>query len=148
MVPPKLASLIPQAKPPTGEVLHISSFGIVRQGKKVLLLKMQRPEAYAGKWVLPARIINFGEDPSQAMARIAESLLGSPAKSLSLIDLQSYGDRHWDLCCVYDVRVSEHSKPSQEVERMEYFDLDSLPAELMEDHREVLQGLRAKKILW
>jgi ADP-ribose pyrophosphatase YjhB (NUDIX family) len=145
--PPKLASLIPQAPPPTGEVLHISAFGIVKQGEKILLLKMHRPDAYAGKWVLPARIINFGENPSEAMGRITQATLGSDAKSLKLIDLQSYGDRHWDLCCVYDIQVSGRSEPSKDVEKVEYFEVDSLPAELLEDHREVIQGLRDKKIL-
>ena len=143
----KLASLIPQAPPQTGEVLHISSFGIVRLGGKILLLKMFRPETYAGKWVLPARIINFGEDPSDAMARIASTMLGTAPRTSRLIDLQSYGDRHWDLCCVYEVGVDGSVKPSDAVEKFEYFDPASLPPELLDGHREVVQGLREKGLV-
>jgi len=147
MSQPKLASLIPQAPPPTGEVLHISSFGIVKRGDEILLAKMLKPEMYAGKWTLPARIINFGEDPEAAMRRIVATMLGSDPNSLRLIDLQSYGDRHWDLCCVYDVRVKESSRLSGDVEKVQYFGLEALPQELLEGHREVIQGLRNKKIL-
>jgi ADP-ribose pyrophosphatase YjhB (NUDIX family) len=147
MSQPKRASLIPQGTPPTGEVLHISSFGIVRRGNAILLLKKLRPERHAGKWTLPASVINYGEDPAEAMKRIVVMLLGKEPTGLKLIDLQSYGTEHWDLCCVYDVQLPEVGTLSSDVEKVEYFDISSLPPELVEGHLEVLQLLIDRKLL-
>jgi ADP-ribose pyrophosphatase YjhB (NUDIX family) len=151
MSQPKLASLIPQTAPPgtppTGEVMHISSFGIVRRGNAILLMKKLRPERHAGRWTLPASVINYGEDPAEAMKRIVASNLGKEPTGLKLIDLQSYGVEHWDLCCVYDVQLLDVGTLSKDVEKVEYFDASNLPRELVDGHREVLQLLIDRKLV-
>jgi ADP-ribose pyrophosphatase YjhB (NUDIX family) len=147
MSQPKLASLVPQGTPPTGEVLHISSFGIVRRGTVILLTKKLKPERHAGKWTLPASVINYGEDPAEAMRRIVLSYLGKEPAGVRLIDLQSYGIDHWDLCCVYEVRLPELGVLSTDIEKVEYFDVESMPLELVEGHREVLQTLLDRNLL-
>ena len=69
----KAARLIPQIQgQQSDEVMHVSSFGIVKRGdsNELLLVKKIRPESSAGKWLLPSAIINFGESPEAAMKRI------------------------------------------------------------------------------
>ncbi|MDA4122498.1 MAG: NUDIX domain-containing protein [Thaumarchaeota archaeon] len=137
----KQARLVPQTGEPGEEVVHLSSFGIVKQGGKVLLMKMIRPERHAGKWALPALVINYGENPLQAISRVTQSSLGVAPKGVRILDVQSYGDKHWDICFVYKMELSGPEAHSQDVESVEYFDLAALPAGLLEGHREVLQSL-------
>src|SRR5579864_4649492 len=102
----KMARLIPQ--PPgqqSEEMVHISSFARVRNGNEILLVKKNKPDYTAGKWVFPSSLINFGEDPGAAMERIIKEQLGVAPKSVKLIDVQSYGGKHWDICFIYEVTI-------------------------------------------
>lgn len=141
----KIARLAPfaQGQQPE-EVVHISSFAIVRNGNKLLLVKRLRPEFTAGKWTFPSSLINIGEHPEHAMKRIVREQVGAEAKSLKLLDVQSYGDKHWDICFVYDVSVDSIGKVSQDIEKAEYFERGKLPPEFRADHAEVLQSLGTK----
>jgi ADP-ribose pyrophosphatase YjhB (NUDIX family) len=146
MSAPRLARLVPQTTAVAEEVLHISSFGIVRQGKKILLLR-RRTGASAGKLTLPASLINYGEHPEDAMRRIIGALTGTKPSSTKLLDIQSYGDSHWDLCLIYSVEIPGVGTLPQDVEKAEYLDASDLPSDLREDHREVLQNLKQKGVL-
>jgi ADP-ribose pyrophosphatase YjhB (NUDIX family) len=141
----KMARLVPQ---PQGqqpeEMMHISSFAIVKKGKELLLIKRLRPEFTAGKWTFPSALINFGEHPESAMKRIIREQLGAEARNVKLVDVQSYGDKHWDLCFVYEVSIDGVGKVSQDIEKAEYFDRGKLPPEFRVDHAEVLQTLGSK----
>src|SRR5271169_2598724 len=95
------------------EVMHISSFAIAKKGNQLLLEKKLRPEFSAGKWVLPSAIINFGEHPESAVRRIVQEQVGAEAKNVKLLDIQSYGDKHWDLCFVYEVSIDDVGYVSQ-----------------------------------
>ena len=140
-----MARLVPQ---PQGqqpeEMMHISSFAIAKRGKELLLVKRLRPEFTAGKWVFPSALINFGEHPESAMKRIIKERLGAEPRSMKLVDIQSYGDKHWDLCFVYEVSIDGVGKVSQDIEKAEYFDRGKLPPEFRADHAEVLQTLGSK----
>jgi ADP-ribose pyrophosphatase YjhB (NUDIX family) len=125
------------------EVVHISSFGIIKRGNELLLVKKIRPEFTAGKWVFPSSIINFGEHPKSAIKRIVREQLGVEPKNARLLDVQSYGDKHWDICFVYDVSLESVGKLSQDIERAEYFDRAKLPPEFRSDNMEVLQSLES-----
>jgi ADP-ribose pyrophosphatase YjhB (NUDIX family) len=127
--------------------MHISSFGIVRQGSSILLMKKLKPEFHAGKWALPASVINYGEDPAVAMKRIANNFLGKEPVNVKLIDVQSYGTEHWDLCFVYETQLPEPGEISKDVEKVGYFGTSSLPPDIVEGHREVLQTLADRKLL-
>jgi ADP-ribose pyrophosphatase YjhB (NUDIX family) len=141
----KTARLVPQAPgQQSEEVAHISVFAIIKRGNELLLAKRIRPEFTAGKWVLPSAIINFGEHPESAIKRIIREGLGADSKNVRLLDVQSYGDKHWDICFVYDVSIDGVGKLSPDVERAEYFDRGKLPPEFRSDHVEVLQGLGSK----
>jgi ADP-ribose pyrophosphatase YjhB (NUDIX family) len=142
----KAARLVPQVPGQQAEeVAHISSFGIIKRGNnELLLVKKIRPEFSAGKWVFPSAIINFGEPPEAAMKRIVRELLGVDPKITKLVDIQSYGDKHWDLCFVYDVFIEGIGKLHPDIERAEYFDRGKLPPELRSDNLEVLQNLGSK----
>ncbi len=63
---------------------------------RFLLVKKNKPDYTAGKWVFPSSLINFGEDPRLAIERIVKEQLGAAPISVKLLDVQSYGDKHWD----------------------------------------------------
>jgi len=141
----KTARLTPQVQGQQTEyVTHISSFAIIRRGNELLLVKRTRPEFTAGKWVFPSAVINFGEHPELAVKRIIREQLGVDSKNVSLFDIQSYGDKHWDICFVYDVSIDGTGKLSEDIEKVEYFDKRKLPPEFRSDHMEVLQSYEDK----
>jgi hypothetical protein len=141
----KTARLTPQVQgQQSEEIVHISAFAIIKRGNELLLAKKLRPEFTAGKWVFPSAIINFGEDPGLAIKRIVRDQLGADSKNVRLLDVQSYGDKHWDICFVYDVSIDGIGSLSQDIERAEYFDRGKLPPEFRSDHMEVLQALGSK----
>ncbi|MFI5419529.1 MAG: NUDIX hydrolase [Nitrososphaerales archaeon] len=128
------------------EMVHISSFGRVRNDDdEILLVKKLRPESSAGKWVFPSAIINFGEDPKLAMGRIIREQIGASPSTIKLLDVQSYGDKHWDLCFVYDVIIDKVGKLHQDVETAAYFNREKLPPEFRADNLEVLETLEKKE---
>jgi ADP-ribose pyrophosphatase YjhB (NUDIX family) len=147
MTTPSVARLIPQPAVggPFEEFVHISCFAIIKKGDKLLLEKKLRPESSAGKWVIPAAVINYGEDPLAAVKRVVEEQLGTDAKKSELIDVESYGDKHWDICFVYKVEIPNVGTLSKDVEKTDYFELLNLPPELRDDHKEVLDTLKARK---
>ena len=63
---------------------------------------------------------------------------------MKLLDIQSFGDKHWDLCFIYEVAIDGVGKVSQDIEKAEYFDRGKLPPEFRSDHAEVLQALGSK----
>jgi ADP-ribose pyrophosphatase YjhB (NUDIX family) len=141
----KMARLTPQAPgQQSEEMMHISSFAITKRGKELLLVKRIRPEFTAGKWIFPSSIINYGEHPEAAAKRIVKEQLGAEAKNVKLVDIQSFGDKHWDLCFVYEVSIDGVGKVSQDIEKAEYFDRGKLPTEFRSDHAEVLQTLGSR----
>lgn len=142
---PKGARLVPQIPgQQSEEVVHISSFAIIKKDNQFLLVKKLRPEFTAGKWVLPSSLIYFGEDPEAAMERIVKEQVGWEPKDVRLLQVQSYGDKHWDLCFVYGVSIDGIGKLHPDNEKAEYFDPDRLPPEFRSDHLEVLQNFEAK----
>ena len=141
----KTARLTPQPQgQQSEEVMHVSSFAIVKKSNELLLVKRIRPEFSAGKWVFPSAIINFGEHPESAIKRIVKEQIGAEPKNVKLIDIQSYGDKHWDLCFVYEISIDGVGKVSPDIEKAEYFDRGKLPPEFRSDNAEVLQGLGSK----
>ena len=66
--------------------------------------------------------------------------------SLKLLDVQSYGDKHWDLCFVFQVEIPGAGKLGQDFDKADYFDLAKLPPELRDDHREVLDMAKSRKV--
>jgi ADP-ribose pyrophosphatase YjhB (NUDIX family) len=145
---PKLARLVPQ---PEGtqpeEVMHVSSFSLVRRGTSLLLVKRSRPERLAGKWCLPAAILMFGEDPASGVRRVIKEQLGVAASAARLLDVQSYGDKHWDMCFVYDVETPGEGKLGEDFDKAEYFEVSQLPSELRDDHREVIDMAKSRRVL-
>jgi ADP-ribose pyrophosphatase YjhB (NUDIX family) len=144
----KMARLIPQ--PPgqqSEEMVHISSFARVRNGDEILLVKKNKPDYTAGKWVFPSSIINFGEDPGLAIERIVKEQLGVSPTGVKLLDVQSYGGKHWDLCFVYEVTIDRVGKLSADIDTAAYFGRKKLPPEFRSDHLEVLNGLENAKEL-
>jgi ADP-ribose pyrophosphatase YjhB (NUDIX family) len=148
MSTPKTAKLVPQ---PEGsqpeEVMHVSSFALVRKGAQLLLLRRVKPERMVGSWNLPSAVINYGEDPGAAALRIVKDQVGAMPTILKLIDVQSFGDKHWDLCFVFHVEIPSMGKLGGDFDKSEYFDLSKLPPELREGHREVLDAAKARKVV-
>jgi ADP-ribose pyrophosphatase YjhB (NUDIX family) len=148
MSTPKTARLVPQ---PEGtqpeEVMHISSFVLVRKGTQLLLARRVKPERWAGKWCVPGAIIFYGEDPGAAALRIIREQLGAAATSLKLLDVQSYGVKHWDMCFLFHADIPGALKLSGEFDKADYFDLANLPPETREDHKEVVAMAMSRKVV-
>jgi len=148
MSSPKTAKLVPQTDgTQPEEVMHISSFVLVRKGAQLLLVRRVRPERLAGNWCLPSAVINYGEDPGAAALRIVLEQLGSTATTLKLLDVQSYGEKHWDLCFVFQAEIPGAEKLGADYDKADYFDLAKLPPELREGHREVLDMAKSRKVV-
>jgi len=148
MSSPKIARLVPQ---PDGtqpeEVMHISSFVFVRKGAQLLLARRVKPERWAGKWCIPGAIIYYGEDPGAAALRIVREQVGATATALRLLDVQSYGEKHWDMCFLFHADIPGVGKLGGDFDKAEFFDLANLPPELREDHREVLAMAKSRKVV-
>jgi ADP-ribose pyrophosphatase YjhB (NUDIX family) len=148
MSSPKTARLVPQ---PDGtqpeEVMHVSSFALVRKGALLLLVRRTRPERMAGNWCLPGAVITYGEDPAGAARRVVGEQLGTTASGVKLLDVQSFGDKHWDLCFVYQVETPGVGKLGEDFDKADYFELANLPPELREGHREVLDMAKSRKVI-
>ncbi len=148
MSSPMTARLVPQ---PDGtqpeEVMHISSFVLVRKGSQLLLVRRARPERMAGSWFLPSAVINYGEDPGAAALRIVREQLGASATALKLLDVQSFGDKHWDLCFVFHAELPAMGKLGDDFDKADYFYLANLPPELREGNREVLDMAKSRKVV-
>jgi ADP-ribose pyrophosphatase YjhB (NUDIX family) len=142
----KTARLTPQPQgQQSEEIMHISSFAIItKSGHDLLLAKRIRPEFTAGKWTFPSSIINFGEHPESAIKRIVNEQLGAEPKNVRLLEVESFGDKHWDLCFIYEVSIDSVGKVSQDIEKAEYFDREKLPPEFRSDNAEVLESLGSK----
>jgi ADP-ribose pyrophosphatase YjhB (NUDIX family) len=148
MSSPKTAKLVPQADgTQPEEVLHISSFVLVMKGAQLLLIRRVKPERLAGSWCLPSAVINYGEDPGAAALRIVREQVGATATALKLIDVQSFGDKHWDMCFVFHAETAGAAKLGGDFDKAEYFDLAKLPPELREGHREVLDAAKSRKVV-
>ena len=148
MSAPKTAKLVPQ---PDGtqpdEVMHISSFAFVRKEGQLLLVRRIRPERLAGSWSVPSAVINYGEDPGHAALRIVREQLGGVPTGMKLLDVQSFGDKHWDLCFVFDMEIPSTGKLGDDFDKADYFDLARLPLELREGHREVIDFAKSRKVI-
>ena len=112
----------------------------------MLLVKRAKPERWAGKWCIPSAILNYGEDPAIGAQRVVMEQLGSTVTVAKLLDVQSYGERHWDLCFVYDVEMPGPGKLGQDFDKAAYFDLAKLPPEMRDDHREVVEMAKSRNV--
>ncbi len=147
MSSPKIARLVPQ---PEGsqpeEMTHISAFALVRRRKQLLLVKRVRPERWAGKWCIPGALLLYGEDPAAGARRVVREQIGVDATDVKLLDVQSFGDKHWDICFVYQAETQKIGKLGQDFDKADYFEIAKLPAELRDDHREVVELTRSRKV--
>jgi ADP-ribose pyrophosphatase YjhB (NUDIX family) len=105
------------------------------------------PERWKGKWCIPGAVLNYGEDPALAAFRVVKDQTGNAAKSIKLLDVQSYGTKHWDLCFLYEVDATGGWKLGQDFDKADYFDPASPPPEIREDHREVIDTARSRKVI-
>jgi ADP-ribose pyrophosphatase YjhB (NUDIX family) len=129
------------------EMTHISSFALVRRGKQLLLIKRVRPERWAGKWCVPGMLLLYGEDPAAGARRVVREQLGADATDVKLLDVQSWGDKHWDICFVYQAEAPKLGKLGEDFDKADYFESAKLPAELRDDHREVVELARSRKVV-
>jgi len=143
-----MARLVPQSEGTQPEdFTHISSFAFLRKGGEMLLLRRIRPERWAGKWVIPGSVLLYGEDPAAGAKRALREQAGAEATEVKLLDVQSYGDRHWDICFLYQAQLAGAPKPGQDFDSAQYFEVARMPPELREDHREVIELARSRKTL-
>ena len=145
MSPPQRKALFNQQNVPAGGVC-LSSFVIVKNKKKILVGKMNKPEVWiekffvgerfaptyysSGRYMLPARHLAWYESPLDAARSVLRDqlTLSVPTRDIALLDVQSHvrGDvdsveppAHWDICFVYEVKVS--SKVAQKIRTPSWF---------------------------
>jgi ADP-ribose pyrophosphatase YjhB (NUDIX family) len=142
-----MARLVPQ---PEGsmpeEVMHISSFTFVTKGTELLLLKRLRPERWVG-WCIPGSVLLYAEDPAAAARRTLTDQVGATVTEVELLDVYSFGDKHWDICFIYRAEIPEVGKLGQDFEKADYFDLANLPSDVRVDHKEVIDMVKSRKVL-
>ena len=97
--------------------------------------------------VHPGRDHKLRGGPGAAALRIVREQLGATATALRLLDVQSYGDKHWDMCFLFHADIPGVGKLGGDFDKAEYFDLAALPAELREDHREVITMAKSRKVV-
>ena len=111
------------------------------------LLRRTKPERVAGSWNLPSAVINYAEDPGHAALRILREQVGATPTALKLIDVQSFGDKHWDICFVFSAEIPSVGKLGSDIDKAEWFELAKLPPELREGHKEVLDYAKSRKVI-
>lgn len=132
------------------ENLHISAFDFIKSDPdSVLLVRATdaHPLAFRrGKLMLPATILRFGEKPSDAAQRAADSeVSGIDGATRKFADLQSFMGGHWDIVIVFEFDVPPGAKPTAKPPFVDagFYKLSSLPrASIAEDHLEVIDGLQ------
>lgn len=144
----KRASMVPQVEgTQPEEMAHVSSFVLVMKGTQVLLAWRSKPERAANTWNLPSAVINWGEDPGHAALRIVREQIGVAPSAMKLLDVQSFGDKHWDICFLFQCEVPAVGKLQDGIDKTGWFDLGKLPPELREGHREVIDYAKSRKVV-
>lgn len=151
--------------PPEGGFC-ISSFVLIRKSRSILLGKLAKSEewerltgmdeervqtlAREQKWLIPASHLMFGEHPDHAAKRVLEEQLELRRYSSKLNSIQSSvgrtkrypGRPHWDICFVYEARLSEQLKRPKWFSDLRYVNpRDLSPSDFGRDHEGVLQEL-------
>ncbi len=138
----------------TDSSLHISAFLLVKRGNgSILLLKAgnSHPVSFRrGKLLLPATMLNFGEDPEEAVRRILrDQIVHAEGLQPKFLEIQSYLGGHWDICFVYESAASDSKTdlgPKQPYIESAFYSISSLPTtEIALDHLEVIDGLQNKQ---
>jgi 8-oxo-dGTP pyrophosphatase MutT (NUDIX family) len=111
---------------------------IIFDGAKVLLTQ----RADNGLWCLPGGIVVFGETVQQALVRELEEEIGVRPAGIRLTGIYSSNNiivtrtaKRCSIILAFECGISGQVPGlSGEVRAVEFFDLDSLPTELVENH--------------
>jgi 8-oxo-dGTP diphosphatase len=102
---------------------------LVEQGGKVLLVRRAN-EPERGRWTLPAGFVDAGEDPARAAERECLEETGLLVKVQGLLDVL-FGQDHprgAHIIIFYRADIlSGELRPSDDVDRAEFFPRDQLP---------------------
>ncbi|HVB11839.1 MAG TPA: hypothetical protein VNE86_01805 [Nitrososphaerales archaeon] len=147
----KPAWTLPKRTSTHGENLHISSFVLLKnsQGDSIVLLKAgsKHPIQFKrGKLLLPAKILNFGEDPWRVAVRLlGDQINGTENLKVNFVSMQSYLGAHWDIVFVYEAILLDEGKTltaNEPFVEAGFYKMSALPREqIAEDHLEVLDEL-------
>jgi hypothetical protein len=145
---------LPKRRRVSNESLHISDFVLVKKDSDSILF-LRAGEKYPvsfkrGKLLLPAAILNYGENPREAAKRVlSEQLEHSEYLQPKFLAMQSYVGAHWDICLVFECQVENDKRElsfREPYAHASYHPLTSLPRrEIAEDHLEVIDGLLQEK---
>jgi hypothetical protein len=136
------------------ENLHVSSFVLLKNspGDSIVLLKAgpQHPVPFKrGKLLLPATILNFGENPRIVAGRLlGEQVSGAENLKVEFVTMQSYFGAHWDIVFVFETKMEDGRTltPKPPFKDLGFYKMSDLPTEkIAQDHVEVLDGLRREQ---
>ena len=132
------------------ERLHISSFVMAKNhSNQVLFLRASKdyPVSFKrGKLLLPATIVNYGENPRQvAIDLLDKQFSGVTYPKMIFTSMQSYLGAHWDLVVLFQAWFEGEDlqiQPREPFVQGGFYDVRTLPrAEIAGDHMEVIDSM-------
>ena len=123
---------------------------IIKKNKQILLVKRKGP-VYKNYWALPGGVIDFLEEPSQAIKREVKEETGLIINRCQLLDaylivypLSKVKKRisHTSIDLIYSVFIKQSQNkltaPENEIEEVKFFHLNKLPKNIAFKHRKMI----------
>ncbi|MBK9331537.1 MAG: NUDIX hydrolase [Ignavibacteria bacterium] len=116
-----------------GNIVKLVADITVLSNDNVLLVKYSDTNKYDHQsgWFLPDDLVNFGEDPDDAAARILNEQLRISSEPIILDHVETFtgNDRSWHIVFHYICRTAEmpEIKNSDDLEIFKWFSLNELP---------------------
>lgn len=113
---------------------HVVVDGIVRDGKKILLVKRAKHLSNGGKWAIVGGFVDRDETCEDAIKREVKEETNLDVTHLKLIRVNDNPNRinedRQNIAFVYDIRAKGELKgDDSEVEESKWFDFDKIPDE-------------------
>lgn len=106
----------------------------LQAGDQVLMVKYADTNSYDMQpgWFLPNNLIHFGEDPTEAISRIAKEQLGLQALQPKIHHVESFigRDKSWHLVFHFVAtfnQIPELKPDEKEIKSAQWFSSDKLP---------------------
>jgi len=117
---------------------------IIELDKGIILVLRKNPPC---GWALPGGFVDYGESLEQAAVREAREETSLDVEILSLFGAYSDPERdprHHTISIVFRARANGQPKAADDAIKIDIFNQDNLPADLMFDHSRILKDYFTK----